>query len=80
MSNLKPCPFCGEIPTIQEMEQGITESCGAWGEKTLRVKPLPSIYLIGCENPKCRVKPFYGYRTGETLEQVIEIWNRRAYE
>lgn len=62
---MKPCPFCGEYPTMQPWHGG-----------------LPTKKLITCTNASfydedggCSVGPSV---TGETEEEAVASWNRRA--
>lgn len=63
MSELKPCPFCGEQP-ILDREVISCNGCGA-------MMPI-DIYVSGNK----RVGGFPSYE--EARQEMIEDWNRRA--
>ena len=76
---IKPCPFCGEIPYLErrplwrEYDRGVTH--GYYGKFE---------YVIQCDNPKCRCSVKLGandtiYNSDEVAkENAINAWNRRA--
>ena len=62
MAELKPCPFCGEVPKIRHFQYASLLAC-------LNVK---------CEvNPRVgKEHPFN--KLGEAEKWLTEVWNRRA--
>ena len=77
MSELKPCPFCGELPHIEKRPLWQTyrdgHTRGYYGCYE---------YDIHCEKCGCRVNLGGNdtvYRShDEAKENAIEAWNRRA--
>ena len=63
---LKPCPFCGG-KAKQEESYYITGSC----------KLIPQ-YYIKCGNKECCLHVATCNR--DTVEEAVEIWNRRVTE
>lgn len=64
MAELKPCPFCGRVPSkVKKLEPPTF---------------YKTHYYVGCKAPnsKCSLKP--RTRLFDTEEQAIESWNRRA--
>ena len=64
MTNLKPCPFCGDVPHMDKHE--IFCDCGAKIEFPL--------YQWGCSDKICEGFPTYE----QAKEMAVEAWNRRA--
>ena len=70
MSELKPCPFCGEIPTIK------------W-ESWKEISPDSGIYVLECHHKnECYIPHINGLNvTGRTIanskQVLIDWWNRR---
>ena len=61
---LKPCPFCGETPSVIDgIDRGSQEEYQGYG-------------CIICENDLCAITPSCDYYNG--LNQGIFGWNRRA--
>ena len=71
MSELKPCPFCGEPPVVQVDKRypRMTEGSG-----------LPVLaYAVVCNSYYCPI--YHADNTWWTnKDTAIEAWNRRAYE
>jgi hypothetical protein len=75
--NLKPCPFCGKIPSLRQFS--ISTSGNEWGDQ----------WMIECDHCKLtRTRAFESkfYRTAsgeivfrkDGLRAVVEAWNHRA--
>lgn len=62
-SDMKPCPFCGTKPIVYEIEPHEHSIVG--------LPKFGGAYVVEC--PLCNA----GF-TGETLEDVLCAWNRRA--
>ena len=62
MENLKPCPFCGELPEIDQ------------GEYTYKVKDR-IYWAVGCMNDDCEVD--VETDNFDTKEEAIKVWNTR---
>ena len=62
MSQLKPCPFCGEVPQIQHDE---------WRDEG---KDGPAVYIV-CRSSTCWAEPSV---MGDTEESAAAFWNTRA--
>ncbi len=81
MSELKPCPFCGVVPTLQSRTD-----MPPYTENSVLVA------FVACDNSACMVRPSiacYGewgmpksgqLSNGEASEQVSYAWNTRAGE
>ena len=64
---LKPCPFCGKQPTVEDADEPTTE--GSW--------PMKRIYCYQCEYEG----PAAGHSGwNHSDEDVFAAWNRRATE
>ena len=64
MAELKPCPFCGRVPSkVRE-------------HKVVSISTV--FYSVECKAPssKCGAKPMTHFH--RTKEKAIEAWNRRA--
>ena len=64
MTELKPCPFCGEKPILDRHD--IFCDCG--------VKMQIPMYVLGKES----VGDFPTYE--EARQEMIEAWNRRTHD
>lgn len=76
---IKPCPFCGDIPYLERKPLWTTYRDG-----TTHGYYGCYEYVIQCRDPKCRCSVTLGlndtiYRTDEIAKQnAIAAWNRRA--
>lgn len=68
---LKPCPFCGVVPEIQDFVDGTRDT------NALPGFDVKLSYGIGCENEKCTCHPWTG-DDSPTPQAAAEAWNRRA--
>jgi hypothetical protein len=65
VSELKPCPFCGGLGVIEEVDvTGIYD-------RELVIK-----YSPGCNNQECHGQ--WGWLEFDTKEEAIDKWNTRA--
>ena len=62
MEELKPCPFCGEIPELHEWHN--------------RYNVHFITFQVCCENEDCPCRPFT-HQYGRIIP-AIEAWNSRA--
>lgn len=70
---LKPCPFCGVVPEIQDYVDGPRD-----------MNALPGLdckltYGVGCENERCPCTPFTD-DDYQTPQEAAAAWNRRSTE
>lgn len=63
MTELKPCPWCGQIPEIREHNISMKD-------------PNFVLYSVECMNNHCACMP--GTNNCYKPEDAAEIWNRRA--
>jgi len=79
-TELKPCPFCGEVPYYEriplwEVYNGSTHGYFGCYE-----------YVVKCHNPDCRCRVYLGrnntiYNSDEDArENAINAWNKRFKE
>lgn len=76
--NLKPCPFCGEIPI-----SGIEYYDGGSGDN-IRLRAV--VYCKGCGANKSAIfratdinlVPFLNYEAA--YDKAKKLWNKRSYE
>ena len=67
---LKPCPWCGVIPTIKWEEwKEISPTCGVYR--------LEAEHLSGCYIRSMNGMNLTGAMIGNSEEYLAEIWNRR---
>lgn len=66
MDKLKPCPFCGGVPSLYCI------SCRKANSKSIKLR-----HYVQCEN-ECVVLPMTNYCNTE--QQAIEAWNTRKGE
>ena len=64
MSNLKPCPWCGEIPEIETVN---------YGDRSRQDK-----YYVVCSNDDCPCQPQTYAHANKAV--VVKAWNKRAKE
>lgn len=57
---LRKCPFCGRSANIVPLSGNLIVVTG---------------YFIGCDHPKCLMKPTYDF---ETPEEAVIAWNTRS--
>ena len=76
MAELKPCPFCGEIPELIMIDLTSTEA--------MRFTVMWVVNCNSCHTKKHSLA-IYRFTGGETVDvlqdgksNVIELWNRRA--
>ena len=79
--NLKPCPFCGEVPYLERSPLWTTYKDGTthgyYGDFE---------YVIRCRNPECGCSVYLGrndtvYNTDEDAKNnAIKAWNKRLGE
>lgn len=62
MDELKPCPFCGEQPELDEWHYGDAGEC--------------ITFMVQCKNENCTCRPFT--QEYIRVLPAIEAWNRRA--
>lgn len=71
MDKLKPCPFCGCVPTVEwENWSEISPTSGAWRlyanhDGMCFIRKMDGLNILG------RITSF-------NKERIIEMWNRRA--
>lgn len=68
---LKPCPFCGAVPTIRGIQHKWLE-CVLYGEDN---KFTEESWWISCETEHC---PAYHMLEYPSKEEATEAWNRRV--
>lgn len=59
-NELKPCPFCG----------------GGASEETIYADNIPMIYIVGCLNDNCLIRP--STQSYTDIETARNAWNVRA--
>ena len=71
MAELKPCPWCGVIPTvIWEEWKDISPTCGIY--------KIKANHLRGCYIRKINGMNLTGEASSKSAERLVESWNRRA--
>jgi hypothetical protein len=68
MTELKPCPFCGQTPTPHKVEYGMPDKAEYFS------------VLSGNSNCVCSIWFIYSKLLCAKEEEVIEKWNARAGE
>ena len=71
---LKPCPFCGEEPSVAAVEKTHTGGILVCSTRELR----PHVFWIKCENRECQV--YLGTKHFKTQAEAIKAWNTRNTE
>lgn len=66
MIELKPCPFCGNMPVLKTDIRYPRPAC----------KPKRA-YEVVCQNSDCIIG-FVDDRYRLTESEIVELWNRRA--
>lgn len=64
MSKLKPCPWCGEIPTVETLRYADPQR--------------PDKYYVVCRNGDCPCEPSTYAHTSKGV--VVRAWNKRIPE
>ena len=78
MHDLKPCPFCGEMPSERSYDRLIVigcEPCGYHRAFNGLLSTKPSAVLASA--PESAVKEYYH---ADAHEKAAEAWNHRAGE
>ena len=68
MDDLKPCPFCGQIPELDRFEYGPPV-------QGLPDKEGQPFFRASCENSSCPSQPTGGFR--DLCSDAITAWNTR---
>lgn len=76
--NIRPCPFCGEIPFLEKVP--------LWSEHNGSTHGYSGCYeyVVKCYNPECQCRVYLGkndtvYSTdAEARQNAIKAWNRRS--
>lgn len=77
--NIKPCPFCGEIPYLERKPLWSTYSNGSTHGYYGCYE-----YVIQCRNPECGCRVNLGrndtvyIKDEEARQNAINAWNRRV--
>lgn len=70
-TNLKPCPFCGAVPTIKwEAWKEISPTCGIW--------VLEAEHRNGCYIRFMNGTNSTGQACGTNKQRLADAWNKRA--
>lgn len=84
MAELKPCPYCGSkmevypfIYKVVELPQPI-KLFGRWSLIKMRYREIPVRYNVECSEYCDGFCDFGDVYFGDTAEEAIEAWNRRA--